>query len=223
MAAIIPLGPGSLRDSSSLPEGRGASLRRTIRVRAGPALPSYLALLHAGFAMPRTLPPGRWALTPPFHPYQMRSIETGMPLVLPRACRRDRAHRRYILCGTFRSRRRRALSRVAKTTPWCYQARRPTLPDLAAEELGVRTFLPSFRLRKTNRRSPDPSANPIIPLRFTPKEDKCRLCLCSGRLYGRLLASRANHAASVWRYGARRAFFDVPPTSATPKSRTHPE
>lgn len=39
--------------------------------RAGTALPSYLALLHAGFAVPPLLPAERWALTPPFHPYQM--------------------------------------------------------------------------------------------------------------------------------------------------------
>jgi hypothetical protein len=52
------------------------------------ALPSYLALLHAGFSVPRMSPPGRWALTPPFHPCQMRSTERGQPLVLPRACRR---------------------------------------------------------------------------------------------------------------------------------------
>jgi hypothetical protein len=44
------------------------------RVRAGPALPSYLALLHAGFSVPRVLPLERWALTPPFHPYQMRFV-----------------------------------------------------------------------------------------------------------------------------------------------------
>ncbi len=74
---IIPLGPESLRDSSSLPEGHSAALLRARRIRAGPALPSYLALLHAGFSVPRMLPPGRWALTPPFHPCQMRSTERG--------------------------------------------------------------------------------------------------------------------------------------------------
>ena len=36
--------------------------------RAGPALPSYLALHHAGFSVPRLSPNERWALTPPFHP-----------------------------------------------------------------------------------------------------------------------------------------------------------
>jgi hypothetical protein len=87
---IIPLGPGSLRDSSSLPEGQSAALLRTRCIRAGPALPSYLALLHAGFSVPRVSPPGRWALTPPFHPCQMRSTERGEPAVLPWACRRVR-------------------------------------------------------------------------------------------------------------------------------------
>ena len=34
------------------------------------------------------LPSGRWALTPPFHPCQMRSTERGGPPVFPKACRR---------------------------------------------------------------------------------------------------------------------------------------
>jgi len=57
-------------------------------MRAGPALPSYLALLHAGFSVPPTLLPGRWALTPPFHPCQMRSTVSDGLRVLPKACRR---------------------------------------------------------------------------------------------------------------------------------------
>jgi hypothetical protein len=85
---IIPLGPRSLWDSSSLPEGQSAALFRAQHMRAGPALPSYLALLHAGFSVPRMSPPRRWALTPPFHPCQMRLTERGRPLVLPQACRR---------------------------------------------------------------------------------------------------------------------------------------
>ena len=43
--------------------------------RAGPALPSYLALHHAGFSVPPVSPPERWALTPPFHPY-LRSVRS---------------------------------------------------------------------------------------------------------------------------------------------------
>src|SRR5687768_7744315 len=38
-----------------------------------------------GFAVPRTLPPARWALTPPFHPYP----------------RRERLGRFRVFCGTF--------------------------------------------------------------------------------------------------------------------------
>src|SRR5271170_2339976 len=157
---IIPLGPGSLRDSSSLPEGRSNLLLRARCIRAGPALPSYLALLHAGFSVPRMLPPGRWALTPPFHPYQadgrLRRL-VRFPFDPPQ---RRVSHRRFIFCGTFRS---RALS---SATPWRYQARCPNLrlsprihpttfplQDLSQSlafrrQLGVRTFLPRFPLAK---------------------------------------------------------------------------
>ena len=34
-----------------------------------PSRRPYSVLLPVGFAMPRTLPSARWALTPPFHPY----------------------------------------------------------------------------------------------------------------------------------------------------------
>src|SRR5260370_27187194 len=118
-AAIIPLGHASRRDSSSLPEGfplRQLSLSPRERARfrershrAGPALPSYLALHHAGVSMLPILLPGRWALTPPFHPCLTNQLCLGgkrafledvsqvslrYATVLPR--------RRYILCGTFR-------------------------------------------------------------------------------------------------------------------------
>jgi len=84
-------------------------LARTLAQRAGPALPSYLALHHAGFSVPPVSPPERWALTPPFHPCQAvcrcrtfarlcRRRFAGFP------ARRHRAalHRRSIFCGTFR-------------------------------------------------------------------------------------------------------------------------
>ena len=62
-AAAIPLGRRSLAASSSQPEWR---IRRRISVAR---CHSYSALLPVGFAVPRMLPPARWALTPPFHPY----------------------------------------------------------------------------------------------------------------------------------------------------------
>lgn len=39
-----------------------------LRFRKGDT-PAYAALLPMGFSMPPTLPPTRWSLTPPFHPY----------------------------------------------------------------------------------------------------------------------------------------------------------
>jgi len=45
-----------------------------------------LALHRMGFIVPRRLPPGRWAFTPPFHPY--RNARTS-------------ASRRSVLCDTF--------------------------------------------------------------------------------------------------------------------------
>src|SRR5207247_6250160 len=58
--------------------------------RAGPALPSYLALHHAGFSVPPVSPPKRWALTPPFHPCltsrAFRRRLAGSPARLPPCC-----------------------------------------------------------------------------------------------------------------------------------------
>ena len=147
-ATIIPLGPESLRDSSSLPESQSTAFLRTRHMRAGPALPSYLALLHAGFSVPRMSPPGRWALTPPFHPCQMRSTESGLPggfaAGLPQGCE---SHRRFIFCGTLRG--RVFVFRLRETrdaTPWRYQARCPSPRKTASGSFvrvaGVRTFLP---------------------------------------------------------------------------------
>ena len=106
-AAIIPLGHDSRRDSSSLPEGcsqrwiapssegkrslqrppRSGRLRKRSR-RAGPALPSYLALHHAGFSVPPMLPPERWALTPPFHPCQTERAFRRRLAGFPARCHR---------------------------------------------------------------------------------------------------------------------------------------
>ncbi len=53
--------------------------------RAGPALPSYLVLHHAGFAVPAPLLAPRWALTPPFHPYLRCVPSKDIPKVFLRA------------------------------------------------------------------------------------------------------------------------------------------
>jgi hypothetical protein len=81
---------------------RSGRLRKRSR-RAGPALPSYLALHHAGFSVPPMLPSKRWALTPPFHPCQTERAFRRRLAGFPARCHRASPSRRYILCGTFRS------------------------------------------------------------------------------------------------------------------------
>ena len=54
--AIIPLGRRSLDGSMQPTRGFGENaVKRSHAQRAGPALPSYLALHRAGFTVPRTL------------------------------------------------------------------------------------------------------------------------------------------------------------------------
>jgi len=157
--ATIPLGLGSLRNSSSLPEGRGATLKAK-RVRAGPALPSYLALLHAGFSVPRVLPLGRWALTPPFHPYQCARPKWrvhGFSVNLPQ--------RRFHSTGGLFS---VALSVAAHPNrPWACSARHPlalpgALPfvdgsfEFTTMESGLSSRPPSFE-----KRTGDHPAHPL--------------------------------------------------------------
>ena len=124
-------------------------------LRAGPALPSYLALLHAGFAKLPILLPGRWALTPPFHPY-LCVAQTGPREVLPLAGRRGA----FLTGGLFSV----ALSvaeafllqppdvirRVALTVP---KRRSPDFPPTRSVRDG---------LRRTDQRSPDSPAASII-------------------------------------------------------------
>src|SRR5262245_4747484 len=45
--------------------------------RAASRIP-YLALLPMGFSVPRRSPGGRWALTPPFHPYRCTQISAAV-------------------------------------------------------------------------------------------------------------------------------------------------
>jgi len=133
--------------------------------RAGPALPSYLALLHAGFAVPPMSPPERWALTPPFHPY-LCGAQTGPREVLPLAGRRGA----FLTGGLFSV----ALSvaeafllqppdvirRVALTVP---KRRSPDFPP---------THPLRDALRRTDQRSPDSPAPNIINDKRQPGREK---------------------------------------------------
>ncbi len=81
----IPLGRRSPGASSGLT--RGSLPGRAAPDAALPAaLPSYLALLQVGFALPRPSPAGRCALTAPFHLYPPTRFREGWPC---------------IFCGTF--------------------------------------------------------------------------------------------------------------------------
>jgi hypothetical protein len=77
----------------------------------------------------------------------------------PARCHRAPFHRRFIFCGTFRE-PHRTLSRTLQI-PWRYQARCPSVPDLATGNLGVRTFLPSSVI---STRTSDHPAHPLSPL-----------------------------------------------------------
>ena len=70
------------------------------RGRDGPSLAAYLALLRLGLAEPRMLPPVRWALTPPFHPYRAVSGE-AVCFLLRYPSRKARARRAQALPGNL--------------------------------------------------------------------------------------------------------------------------
>ena len=106
------------------------------------------------------LPPERWALTPPFHPYRALSPSTAhsrgpssRPTEgFPSAGHRGALHRRFIFCGTVRSQNHAARFRepAVASAPWRYQARCPTVSGLSSR--------PAF-LRRPAQRSPGLPAN----------------------------------------------------------------
>jgi len=76
-------------------------------LRDGTSLAAYLALLRLGFAEPLTLPPMRWALTPPFHPYPgsaaacASSVSEAVCFLLHYPSREARAARAQALPGSL--------------------------------------------------------------------------------------------------------------------------
>ena len=138
--------------------GGACSLSRAAH-RAGPALPSYLALHHAGFSVPRLSPNERWALTPPFHPYRGISFR-GRLAGFPARCHRAPFHRRFIFCGTFREPHR--THDVRRSPPDVIRRvahRFPTLrPETSVSGLSSRP-----RSFDRDQRSPSSPAKLIIP------------------------------------------------------------
>ena len=80
-------------------------------LRDGPSLAAYLALLRLGFALPLPLPPTRWALTPPFHPYRHADALAG---------------RRSVFCCTVRH------AKLTPRVPRRYLATCPVEPGLSS-------------------------------------------------------------------------------------------
>ena len=169
---IIPLVPASRPGSSDLPEG--SSFRRAcaaqkgarsfeLTQRAGPALPSYLVLHRAGFAVPASLLSPRWALTPPFHPYLRRVPCEDIPKVFLRAITGIRSAGGIFSVALSVNRRNARLERrPLRPLPWRYQARCPT----SLSQSGVRTFLPPSRFR--NQASDHPAHPPSSLYRQNP-------------------------------------------------------
>ena len=88
----VPSGDGD--DHSSGPAiadrfSRPTRTPRAVNPAAEAARRPYSVLLQAGLAMPPTLPPTRWALTPPFHPCRLRRagglLSVALSLGSPRA------------------------------------------------------------------------------------------------------------------------------------------
>ena len=92
--------------------------RRTERAPSGPF--PYLALLRAGFAVPRLLPSARCALTAPFHPCQRQA---------------NLSLRRFAFCCTFRG----------LAPPRCYLAPCPVEPGLSSRSRPARGCLADSR------------------------------------------------------------------------------
>ena len=161
---IIPLAPASRPGSSDLPEGHHRPVNRSspgesrtlarFGQRAGPALPSYLVLHHAGFAMPPSLLTERWALTPPFHPYlsgEPKKMSRRFSFELSPGSKR----RRYSLCGTVRE---RVAQKSVVPLPWRYQAHCPSL----LAQMRCPDFPPARSLARKSQRLSSPPAVTII-------------------------------------------------------------
>ena len=98
---------------------------RAVLSEPGQLCPPIWSCTSRGLPCPM-LPPGRWALTPPFHPYRRCQPLEDVPKVFLRAIT-GLLRRRYILCGAVRDAcRRRVLTRPAAHVPWRYQARCPS-------------------------------------------------------------------------------------------------
>jgi hypothetical protein len=151
-AMIIPLGPESLRDSSSLPEGHSSSLLR-VNLHTGWASPPLLfGLAPRGVFRAPDVATRAVGSYPTFSPLPNAPTDSGEPQVLPRACRRSSS----VTGGLFSV----ALSVAAPQTCFRKPEMQPPgvtrrvalhpeeLPVAVSKGWGVRTFLPPAPLAR---------------------------------------------------------------------------
>ena len=162
-AAIIPLGPGSHPDSSSLPEGSNepGRLSPPIWPCTTRGLPCRPDCSGRGGLLPH-----RFTLTDDFTFRDPLARIAFRPAEgLPPAGRRGACHRRFIFCGTVRSLNFASLARIARRTgPLALPGALPIwplpplpetcVPACGFVDHGVRTFLPAALLTKATQRSP---------------------------------------------------------------------
>jgi hypothetical protein len=126
-----------------------------------------LALHHAGFAVPPMLPSGRWALTPPFHPYQalspsairLRGLLSGCLKVFLQMATEARCTGGLFSVALSVAGNLASLARIARRVgplalpgalPFSLRRHTPEIfiPSVRREDHGVRTFLPACLLAK---------------------------------------------------------------------------
>ena len=147
--AIIPLGPESLRGSSSLPKGHCVRALAQRSGRAGP--PLLFDLAPRGVFRAPNVAIRAVGSYPTFSPLPMGAAETGQPQGFPfdRPPRRA-PHRRFNFLWHYpEPESPPGFLRKRFQAPWRYQARCPN---------GVRTFLPPGRI--ANVRASDHPTRP---------------------------------------------------------------
>ena len=164
-----------------------------------------MALHHAGFAVPPMLPPGRWALTPPFHPYRALSPSAIRLRGLLSGCLKvflQMATEAHCTGGLFsvalsvagnlaslaRTARRVGPLALPGALPFSLRRLSPKtfVPGERREDHGVRTFLPACLLAKTGPAITRPArqSHYIIPQQSPAKQMKRKktrdVCLPQG-------------------------------------------
>jgi hypothetical protein len=164
-AMIIPLGPESLRDSSSLPEGHSSSLLR-VNLHTGWASPPLLfGLAPRGVFRAPDVATRAVGSYPTFSPLPNAPTVRGGPQVLPAACRRSSSVTGGLFSVALSVAALQACLRTPQMQPPGVTRRVALHPErlpMAASRLWSPDFPPVRPLARTDRRSPDSPTDVII-------------------------------------------------------------